>query len=75
MRLFVVEGLVDGGEAVVVFGVDGVVPLVEPGEEVRQLGEERGEFGVGPSPRIPGLVGSGRRGRAPVGLRPSRPKR
>lgn len=47
----VVEVLVGGGDAVAVFGVEVVLPLVEPGEEIFEGGEETGEA-LGDQPQV-----------------------
>ena len=43
------EGLEEVAEALVVFGIDFVVPLLEPRQILPQDGQERGESGGGPA--------------------------
>jgi hypothetical protein len=59
--------------AVAVFGVDGVVPLVEPGEEFLEGGEQRGEALGLPAPGVLGLLVEAGEGCGLLGVIPAGP--
>ena len=68
-----VEGFVDGGEAFVVGGVDVAVPLIEPGEEIFEGGEDGGEAFSRPSPGALGLLVVARESLGLLGVVPTGP--